>query len=196
MRPTVVHLLGGLGFGGNEALCLQIVRHAPPDVASVVIHQDPARTELLALLREVPGLQVRCVPTRGRARLVGAWMLAKEIRTLRPVAVLIYAFGMHHVLAALSAFVAGVSSVHAAAGNPASDDRGRRKWRAVLWLSAALGVPVHSCSAAVEHSLRELGGASHAVPERSSTAATSPASQIGRAGPAGCAGATAALSSA
>ena len=32
MRPTVVHLLSGLGFGGNEALCLQLVRHAPPGV--------------------------------------------------------------------------------------------------------------------------------------------------------------------
>ena len=159
MRPTVVHLLSGIGFGGNETLCLQLVRHTPPGVANVVIYQDPARTELLPLLREVPGLRVRCVPTRGHPRLVGAWMLAREMRTHRPVAVLIYAFGLHHVLAALGAFIAGVSSVHAAAGNPASDSHERRsKWRAVLWLSAALGVPVHACSTAVERSLRELGG--------------------------------------
>src|SRR4029453_3310607 len=73
--------------------------------------------------------------------------------------VLIYAFGLHHVFAALSAYIAGVPSVHAAAGNPAPDGHGwGRKWRAVLWLSAALGVPVHACSAAVERSLRELGG--------------------------------------
>jgi glycosyltransferase involved in cell wall biosynthesis len=128
-------------------------------VANVVIYQDPARTELLPLLQDVPDLQVRCVSTRGRPRLVGAWLLAKEMWTLRPVAVLIYAFGLHHVLAALSAFIAGVSSVHAAAGNPASkSSERRRKWRVVLWLSAALGVPVHACSAAVERSLRELGG--------------------------------------
>jgi glycosyltransferase involved in cell wall biosynthesis len=159
MRPTVVHLLSGLGFGGNEMLCLQLLRHAPPGVANVVIYQDPARTELLPLLRDVPDLRVMCVSTREHARLVGAWLLAKEIRRLRPVAVLIYAFGLHHVLAALSAFVAGVSSIHAAAGNPASDrHERRRKWRAVLWLSAALGVPVHACSAAVERSFRELGG--------------------------------------
>ena len=159
MRPTVVHLLSGLGFGGNETLCLQIVRHAPPGVANVVIYEDPARTELLPLLRDIPALGVRCVPTRGHPRLVGAWMLTKELRTLRPVAVLIYSFGLHHVLAALSAVVAGVSSVHAAAGNPAPDGHERRrKWRAILWLSAVLGVPVHTCSAAVERSLRELGG--------------------------------------
>jgi glycosyltransferase involved in cell wall biosynthesis len=159
MRPTVVHLLSGLGFGGNEMLCLQLLRHAPPGVANVVIYQDPARTELLPLLRDVPDLRVRCVSTRGHARLVGAWLLAKEMRALRPGAVLIYAFGLHHVLAALGAFVAGVSSVHAAAGNPASHSHERRrKWRAALWLSAALGVPVHACSAAVERSFRELGG--------------------------------------
>jgi glycosyltransferase involved in cell wall biosynthesis len=159
MRPTVVHLLSGLGFGGNETLCLQLVRHAPPGVANVVIYQDPARTELLPLLRDVPDLQVRCVSTRGHLRLVGAWLLAKEMRTLRPVAVLIYAFGLHHVLAAFSALSAGVSSVHAAAGNPASASDGqRRRWRVILWLSAALGVPVHTCSAAVERSFRELSG--------------------------------------
>ena len=158
MRPTVVHLLGGLGVGGNETLCLQIVRHAPPAVANVVIYQDPARTELLPLFQDVPDLRLSCVPTRGRPRLAGTWMLAKAIRRLRPVAVVIYAFGLHHLLMGASARLAGVRSVHVSAGNPAPSDRvGRRKWAAILWLSSVLGVPVHSCSAAVERSLREVG---------------------------------------
>jgi glycosyltransferase involved in cell wall biosynthesis len=157
MRPTVVHVLDGLGAGGNETLCLQIVRHAPSHVANVVIYQDPARTEMAPLFQDLPDLRLHCVPTRGCPRLVGAWMLAKEIRRLRPVAVLIYAFGLHHVLAAFSASVAGVSSVHAAAGSRAPDSpAGRQKWRAVLWLTAVLGVPVQACSLAVERSLREL----------------------------------------
>ena len=158
MRPTVVHLLGGLGVGGNETLCLQIVRNAPAEVTNVVIYQDPARTELLSLFAEVPDLQLHCVPARGRPRLVGAWHLAQAIRKHRPVAVLIYAFGLHHLLMGASARLAGVPSVHAAAGNPPPGSPGGRwKWRVVLWLSAALGVPVHSCSAAVEGALRELG---------------------------------------
>ena len=103
MLPTVVHVLNGLGLGGNETLCLQIVRHAPPGVANVVIYQDPARAELLPLFEGVPGLRLRCVPTHGRLRLVGAWLLAKEIRRLRPVAVLIYAFGLHHLFMAAAA---------------------------------------------------------------------------------------------
>ena len=45
MRPTVVHMLEGVGIGGNETLCLQIVRHAPPGLTNVVIYQDPAQTE-------------------------------------------------------------------------------------------------------------------------------------------------------
>ena len=159
MRPTVVHVLSGLGLGGNETLCLQIVRQAPPGVANVVIYQDPARTELLPLFEGVPGLRLRCVPTDGRARVIGAWLLAKELRRLRPIAVLIYAFGLHHLLMAAAARLAGVRSVHVSAGNPAPSDRsGRRKWRAILRLSSVLGVPIQSCSAAVERSLRELGG--------------------------------------
>jgi glycosyltransferase involved in cell wall biosynthesis len=159
MPPTVVHLLEGLGVGGNETLCLQVVRHAPPGVANVVIYQDPARAELRPLFQGVPDLQLHCVPTRGRRRLPGAWMLATEIRRLRPLAVLIYAFGLHHVCMGASARLAGVRSVHVSAGNPAPSDRiARRKWQVILWLSSAIGVPVHTCSVAVERSLRELAG--------------------------------------
>ena len=158
MRSTVVHLLGGLGVGGNESLCLQVVRHAPPQVANVVIYQDPARTELLPAFAAVPHLRLGCVPTHGRPRLAGAWLLAKQLRRLRPLAVLIYAFGLHHLLMAAAARLAGVPSVHVSAGNPAPSDRiERRKWAMILWLSSALRVPVHSCSAGVERSLRELG---------------------------------------
>jgi glycosyltransferase involved in cell wall biosynthesis len=128
-------------------------------VANVVLYLDPARTETAALFGDVPDLRVSCVPTRGRARPVGAWLLAKEIRRLRPVAVLIYAFGLHHLLMAAAARLAGAGAVHVSAGNPAPSDRvAQRKWRAILWLSSVLDVPVQSCSAAVERSLRELGG--------------------------------------
>ena len=57
-----------------------------------------------------------------------------------------------------SARLAGVRSVHVSLGNPAPCDRPRqRKWRTILRLSSVLGVPVHSCSVAVEQSFRELG---------------------------------------
>ena len=92
MRPTVVHLLDGLGAGGNETLCLQVIRHAPPEVANVVIYQDPASTDLLPLFECVPDLRLTCVPTHGRSRMVVARMLAKGIRGFRPRAALIYAF--------------------------------------------------------------------------------------------------------
>jgi hypothetical protein len=80
MPATVVHVLSGLGLGGNETLCLQIVRQAPPGAANVVIYQDPARTELLPLFEDVPGLRLRCVPTHGRARPIGAgcWRRSSE----------------------------------------------------------------------------------------------------------------------
>jgi glycosyltransferase involved in cell wall biosynthesis len=159
MPPTVVHVLNGLGLGGNETLCLQIVRHAPLGVSNVVIYQDPALIELLPLFEGVPGLRLRCVPTHGRSGLVGAWLLADEIRRLRPVAVLIYAFGLHHLLMATAARLAGVHTVHVSAGNPAPHDRiQRRKWSIVLWLSTLFRVPVHAQSDAVEQSLLQAAG--------------------------------------
>jgi glycosyltransferase involved in cell wall biosynthesis len=159
MRPTVVHLLGGLGFGGNESLCLQIVRHAPPHVANVVIYQDPGRTEMARLFQGVPDLRLRCVATRGRSRPLAVWAVARELRALRPAAVLVYTFGVQHLLAAAAARLAGVPTVYARAGNPApSSSANRWKWQIVLWLSSVLGVPVQACSVVVERSLRELGG--------------------------------------
>ena len=191
MRPTVVHVLSGLGLGGNETLCLQIVRHAPPGVANVVIYQDPARTELLPLFEGVPGLRLRCVPTHGRLRLVGAWLLAKEIRRLRPVAVLIYAFGLHHLLMAAAARLAGVRfrARQRRRSGPARPSRAP-SMASVLWLSSALGVPVRSCSAAVERSLGSWAALFRAAPAPSPMAATSPGSPTVRPAPAGFAGAT------
>ena len=158
MRTTVVHLLGGLGIGGNETLCLQIVRHAPPGLTNVVIYQDPAQTELLPLFEAVPDLRLRCVATHGRPWLLGTWMLARQLRKLRPVAVLIYAFGLHHVSMGAAARLAGVSSVHVSAGNPApSSQTVRRKWATVLRLSSVFRVPVHAQSHAVEQSFHKLG---------------------------------------
>jgi glycosyltransferase involved in cell wall biosynthesis len=157
MPATVVHVLNGLGFGGNETLCRHIVRHAPPGVSNIVIYQDPGLTELLPLFKGVPGLRVRYVPTHGRVRVVGTWLLAQEIRRHRPAAVLIYAFGLHHLFMAAAARLAGARSVHVSAGNPAPRSAADRwKWRIVLWLSSALRVPVQSCSAVVERSLRQL----------------------------------------
>jgi glycosyltransferase involved in cell wall biosynthesis len=173
MPPTVVHLVDGLGLGGNETLCLQIVRHAPQGVSNVVIYQNPGLTELLPLFEDVPGLRLQCAPTVERPRLVGAWLLAKEIRRHRPVAVLIYAFGLHHLFMAAAARIAGARSVHVSAGNPASYDRiQRRKWSIVVWLSALLRVPVHAQSDAVERSFcGSLPRGSGAIPNGCDVAA-------------------------
>jgi glycosyltransferase involved in cell wall biosynthesis len=159
MPPTVVHLLSGLGFGGNESMCLQIVRHAPPEVANVVIYLDRARTEMAPLFQGVPGLRLRCLATRGRSRLRVIWAVAQELRALEPAAVLVYTFGVQHLLAGAGARLAGVPTICTRAGNPApSSPSNRWKWQIVLWLSSLLAVPVHACSVAVQQSLRELGG--------------------------------------
>jgi glycosyltransferase involved in cell wall biosynthesis len=158
-RPIVVHVLGGLGFGGNETLCLEIVRHAPPEVDNVVLYRDPGQTAMLPLFRRLPRLSVRCVATQARSRLADLRVMTGELRRIGPRAILIYGFGVPHLLVGASARLARVPTVHAAAGNASPTAPGaRRKWALVLWLSALIGVPVQACSRAVERSLRELAG--------------------------------------
>ena len=158
-RQTVVHILGGLGFGGNEALCLQIVRHSPPEVDNVLIYRDPRRTDMLPLFQRVPGLSVRCVAAKARSRLADIHAMTRELRRIGPQAILMYALGIPHLLVGAGARLARVPTVQAAAGNPAPlAPAMRRKWALVLWLSALIGVPVQACSRSVERSLREVAG--------------------------------------
>ena len=158
-RPTVVHVLGGLGFGGNETLCLQIVRHAPPEVDNVLIYRDPGRTDMLPLFQRVPGLSVRCVAAKARSRLADVCAMTRELRRIGPQAILMYALGVPHLVIGASARLAHVPTIQASAGNPApSEASARRKWATLLWLSALIGVPVQACSRSVERSLREVAG--------------------------------------
>ena len=156
-RATVVHVLCGLGFGGNEALCLQIIRHSPPEVDNVLIYRDESRTDMLPLFQRVPGLSVRCVAAKARSRLADMSAMTRELRRIDPQAILMYAFGVPHLLTAASARLAGVPRIQASAGNPASEERStRRKWAILLWLSALIGVPIQAQSHSVERSLRAL----------------------------------------
>jgi glycosyltransferase involved in cell wall biosynthesis len=158
-RRVVVHVLESLDFGGNEALCLQLIRHSPSSVDNVVLYRDPARSDLLPLFHGLPNLLVRCIGDPRDSRMAAVRSLRRELRALRPHAVLVYAFGLHHLVAALGARLAGVANVQASAGNPAPrDGLARWKWRVVLWLSMLLAVPIQAASKSVERSLRELAG--------------------------------------
>ena len=158
-RPIIVHVLADLDFGGTETLCLQIVRHAPPEVDNVVIYRDPSRTDMLPLFQRLPRLSVRCVATQARSRLADLRAMTQELRRIGPRAILVYALGVPHLLVGASARLARVPTVQAAAGNPAPmAPAARRKWAIILWLSALIGVPVQACSRSVERSLRDVAG--------------------------------------
>jgi glycosyltransferase involved in cell wall biosynthesis len=178
-RPVVVHVLGGLGFGGNEALCLQIVRHAPPEVDNVVLYRDPGRTDMLPLFQCVPGLSVRCLAAPARSRLADLRAMTRELHRIGPRAVLMYALGVPHLLAGASARLARLPTIQASAGNPAPAEAiARRKWAIVLWLSALIGVPVQGQSQSIERSLRRLA---RRLPRGSGTIANGcDAGEIGR----------------
>ena len=45
-QPTVVHILNGLQFGGNETLCLQLsFANAPKDVHNILLILNPDHQE-------------------------------------------------------------------------------------------------------------------------------------------------------
>lgn len=154
-RP-VLHVVGGLGFGGTERLCLNIVEQAARRGRSALVASlDPSRDGMEPAFRALPHTRLLRGPGR-RHRDVYRWMIAL-LRRERPAAIFVYAFGLTHLVAALAARRAGVRPVFVSAGNTAPAGSGRWKWRLVVAGSRLLGVPIRSCSATVEASLRGLG---------------------------------------
>lgn len=155
-ETTLVHVLNGVAFGGVEALCLQLLRHAPPHVQSVLINLNPDCQEMLPLFQQMPELEIQALPYHPRHRLGFIVKLVATLQQLQPQAVLIYPFGLH-VLVGLAARLAGVPTIAVHAGNPPpSSGPSRRIWKFILVASRLLHLPIYSCSHAVEQALTEL----------------------------------------
>ena len=179
---TVVHVLNGLAFGGNEALCLQLVRHAPPHTRHQVLNLNPGNQDMRSLF-EAAGATLINLTYRRKHRLRSIRQWVNFFRQQQPQAVIIYTFGLH-LWVGLAARLAGIAMVTARAGNPAPDDAAvQRKWRMLLWLSGRLNIPIHSCSQAVHQSLAKLGTmprGSRAIPNGCDTDAIAHRSQKAR----------------
>ena len=151
----LIHILGGLGYGGTEQLCLGLARGFKGHIRQVVVGLDPARQDMISTFSAIPDVRVITGPGGGHAR--SLFWLMRLFWSERPTAVVIYAFGVAHLIAGLAARLSGVSRMAVSAGNPPPPDRGRWKWRLIVRLSRLLSIPVQSCSAAVERELLGLG---------------------------------------
>ena len=155
-KKTVVHVLNGLPFGGNENLCLQILHHSPANVQNILLNLNSEHLEMLPLFEKIPNLTIINQDYRRERRLLFIFNLIRKLRIIQPQAILSYAFGMH-LFVGLAARLAGVSKIVARAGNPPQKEPSRLKiWKIIVLFSRLLKIPIYSCSYAVHNSLKVL----------------------------------------
>ena len=155
-HKTIVHFLNGLHFGGNENLCLQIIKHSSPDVQNVLVNLNSEHLDMLPLFDKIPNLLIVHQNYQRDRRLKFVIELTFLLKRISPQAVLIYAFGIH-IFVGLAARLAGVSLIAARAGNPAPQELLiQKKWKAILQISQFLKIPIYSCSSATEKSLETI----------------------------------------
>jgi glycosyltransferase involved in cell wall biosynthesis len=155
-NKIVVHVLNGLPFGGNENLCLQILRHSPANVQNILLNLNSERLEMLPLFEEIPNLKIINQDYQCDRRLLFIFNLTRKFRELKPQAILSYPFGMH-LFVGLAARLAGVSKIATCAGNNPEKKPSRLKiWKMIVLCSRLLKIPIYSCSNTVHNSLQVL----------------------------------------
>lgn len=156
--PLIAHVINGLRFGGNENLCLQLIKQAPPRFRHVLINIDPSSSEMRGVFETCEGLTLVDRQYNRYARVSFVIGLARDLKRLGVEGIIVYSFGVH-IFVALAARISGVKNLVVHAGNPPPLDAKRRQlWKRILLASRALRVPIKSCSAMVDRELRALVG--------------------------------------
>jgi len=154
----IVHVLGRMTAGGNERLCLELLRLAPAGVPQTLITIDAAPDgPLQSLFEAIPGLQFQHEPYSRDARGRFVIRLARRLRALNPTGVLTYPFGLHLLVCLASKVVPGCRFIcHVGNPPPAAGPR-REMFRRIVQASRWLDAPLWSCSKTVHEQLQALG---------------------------------------
>lgn len=155
-KITIIHVQNGLPFGGNENLCLQILRHPPTDVHNILLNLNPEKTDMLSVFQQLPDLSIIDCRYLRDQRVKFVWKLIQIFNQFRPQAILVYCFGMH-VLIGLAGRLVGVPLIVVHAGNPVPNEpMMRSKWEKIVIASRLLQIPIHSCSEYVHNTFQSL----------------------------------------
>lgn len=143
-------------MGGNENLCLQLIKYSPGEVEHILVNIDPTRLEMLPTFREIARLKIIDFPYQPRNKLLFVFALAKFFWREKPDVVLVQPFGLH-ILVGLSARIAGIDLIVTRAGNPVPpSNQSKHQWKRIIQLSRVLRIPIHACSQATHDSLQAL----------------------------------------
>jgi len=154
----IAHVLNGLRYGGNENLCLQLIKHSPPSYRHFLFNLNPSSKEMIPVFEQQAGLTLLDRPYRREERLSFVAAMARDLRRMNIDGIIVYSFGLH-VLVGLAGRLCGIRDVIAHAGNPPPIDPQRRQlWKEILLVSRVLRIPIKSCSFMVQGELRALTG--------------------------------------
>lgn len=153
----IVHVLGNMTAGGNERLCLELLRRGPVSRGRALITIDPVPSgPLKRLFESIPDLQIFNEPYHRTARLKFVLNLAHRLRELRPRAIITYPFGLHLLIALAAKTVPNCRFV-AHVGNPPPPFGPRRVvFEQIVYASRLLGTPLWSCSRTVHQQFVDL----------------------------------------
>jgi len=153
----IVHVLGQMTAGGNERLCLELIRRAPPATKQVLITIDPLPGGALeGLFRAIPGLAFLHVPYFRRHRTRFVLSLARCLRRLRPRGIICYPFGLHLLVGLASKVSPGCRLIAHVGNPPPSEGPKRTLFRNIVLASRCMGTALWSCSLTVHEQLSQL----------------------------------------
>lgn len=152
----IAHVLNGLGTGGNENLCLQLIKHSPDEINHVLINLNPERLDMLPKFQEINNLRIINFSYKSTNKFIFILALARIFWREKLSVILIQPFGIH-IFVGIAARLAKINRVLARAGNPApTNSHSRYQWKYIIWVSRLLDIPVHACSQSTHNSLQTL----------------------------------------
>lgn len=154
----IVHVLGSMTAGGNERLCLELIRRAPSGVEQALITINPTSDGPLSdLFRSLSNLRIFHEPYSRDMRGSFVAKLARRLRSLNPQGLVVYPFGLHLLVGLAARAVPGCRVIVHAGNPPASDGQRRNLFAWIVRGSRLLGVPIWCCSESVFAKFSALG---------------------------------------
>jgi glycosyltransferase involved in cell wall biosynthesis len=151
----ILHIVAGLGYGGNEAIALKIIQTAQGEAEHSLFVLDPSKREQAETFAPFIEQIVYCPLGAGY---LDIFKTARQaIQQTKPTAILSYTFNIKILPVVLAAKLSGINNIKVRVGNTApAEPIPRRKWRFLLWCFSLLQVPVYPCSQAVMASIQNL----------------------------------------